>query len=121
MQDDFGWGDMESYGHPQGLTPNLDQLAVEGTKLTDFYSSSPVCSPSRYVHIFIHNIYSIHINVNHETTRAALLTGRFQTRTVNYHFTYIPHIHQIYFSGYMARCIWCGFSRRFTCFRNYDC
>eukprot|EP01084_Bolivina_argentea_P289018 496192_1 len=57
--DDFGWGDMESYGHPQGLTPNLDQLAVEGTKLTDFYSSSPVCSPSR----------------------AALLTGRFQTRT----------------------------------------
>ena len=58
--DDYGWGDMESYGHPMSLTPNLDKLAREGTKLTAFYSSSPVCSPSR----------------------AALLTGRFQTRTV---------------------------------------
>ena len=58
--DDYGWGDMESYGHPMSITPNLDKLAKEGTKLTAFYSSSPVCSPSR----------------------AALLTGRFQTRSL---------------------------------------
>eukprot|EP01084_Bolivina_argentea_P289015 496189_1 len=57
--DDYGWGDMEAYGHPDSLTPNLNKLAHEGTRLTDFYSSSPVCSPSR----------------------AALLTGRFQTRS----------------------------------------
>eukprot|EP01084_Bolivina_argentea_P289016 496190_1 len=57
--DDYGYGDMESYGHPYSITPNLDRLSAEGTKLTSFYSSSPVCSPSR----------------------AALLTGRFQTRT----------------------------------------
>mmetsp|Transcript_31099 Transcript_31099/g.50450 ORF Transcript_31099/g.50450 Transcript_31099/m.50450 type:complete len:588 (-) Transcript_31099:45-1808(-) len=57
--DDFGFGDIESYGHPESLTPRLNELIDSGTKLTSFYSASPVCSPSR----------------------AALLTGRFPTRT----------------------------------------
>ena len=56
--DDLGFGDLSNYGHPTSLTPNLDRLTREGTKVIEFYSSSPVCSPSR----------------------AALLTGRFQTR-----------------------------------------
>eukprot|EP01083_Nonionella_stella_P290132 987265_1 len=56
--DDLGYGDLQGYGNPLSITPRLDELIQTGTKLTAFYSSSPVCSPSR----------------------AALLTGRFQTR-----------------------------------------
>ncbi len=54
LADDLGWADM---GHDGSKidTPNLDRLAKEGVKLTRFYSSAPMCSP----------------------TRAALLTGRY--------------------------------------------
>ena len=45
--DDLGYGDLGAYGHPTSNTPNLDKLAEEGLVLTQFYSASPVCSPSR--------------------------------------------------------------------------
>ncbi len=45
--DDQGYGDLACYGHPTIRTPNLDQLAAEGMKLTQFYVASSVCSPSR--------------------------------------------------------------------------
>jgi len=45
--DDLGWGDLSCYGHPHIKTPNLDQLAREGTLFTQFYVNSAVCSPSR--------------------------------------------------------------------------
>ena len=47
LADDLGWGDLGSYGHPHIRTPNLDRLASGGVRLTDCYSTSPVCSPSR--------------------------------------------------------------------------
>jgi arylsulfatase A-like enzyme len=45
--DDLGYGDLGSYGHPYNSTPNLDALAREGQRWTDFYVAAPVCSPSR--------------------------------------------------------------------------
>lgn len=54
LADDLGWADLGQDGS-QIDTPNLDRLAKEGTKLTRFYASAPMCSP----------------------TRAALLTGRY--------------------------------------------
>lgn len=45
--DDLGYGDLSAFGHPHIQTPNLDQLAADGIKLTNFYSAAPVCSPSR--------------------------------------------------------------------------
>ena len=45
--DDLGYGDLSSYGHPSIRTPNLDAMAAQGQRWTDFYAAAPVCSPSR--------------------------------------------------------------------------
>lgn len=57
--DDMGWGDLGCYGHPSIRTPNLDRMAAEGMRFTDFYSAAEVCTPSR----------------------ASLLTGRYAIRS----------------------------------------
>jgi arylsulfatase A len=45
--DDQGYGDLSCFGNPVIHTPNVDHLAADGAKLTEFYVASPVCSPSR--------------------------------------------------------------------------
>ena len=42
--DDQGWADIGAQGAVGFETPNLDRLAAEGTRFTDFYVAQPVCS-----------------------------------------------------------------------------
>jgi arylsulfatase len=45
--DDLGYSDLSCYGSPLNQTPNLDRMASEGMRFTDFYASAPVSTPSR--------------------------------------------------------------------------
>ena len=47
LTDDMGFGDIGSYGGKFAPTPNLDRMAKEGIRFTQYYSASPICSPSR--------------------------------------------------------------------------
>jgi uncharacterized sulfatase len=48
LADDLGYGDLGCFGQKHIKTPNLDRLCAEGMKLTNHYSGSTVCAPSRY-------------------------------------------------------------------------
>ena len=45
--DDLGYGDLSSYGQRNFKTPNIDRLASEGMRFTQYYAGSTVCAPSR--------------------------------------------------------------------------
>ncbi len=49
MADDLGYRDLGCYGQQRIRTPNIDRMAAEGMRLTDFYAGSTVCAPSRCV------------------------------------------------------------------------
>jgi len=58
MIDDLGYGDVECFGSQYNQTPNIDRLAANGLKFSDFHSNGPMCTP----------------------TRAAFMTGMYQHR-----------------------------------------
>lgn len=46
--DDMGYGDLGITGNPNIKTPNLDKMALNGTRFTNYYSASPASTASRY-------------------------------------------------------------------------
>jgi len=58
LADDLGYGDLGCYGSTDINTPNIDKLAEQGVRFTNFYTNGPECTP----------------------TRVALMTGRYQQR-----------------------------------------
>ncbi len=58
LADDMGYADISCYGRRDLLTPNIDRIAAQGTRFTQAYANSPVCTASR----------------------VAIITGRYQTR-----------------------------------------
>src|SRR6187397_1500598 len=58
LVDDMGYADVGCMGSKDIRTPNVDRIAAEGVKLTNFYANAPVCTP----------------------TRCAFITGRWQQR-----------------------------------------
>ena len=47
LTDDLGYAELGCYGQQKIRTPNLDRLAAQGVRFTQFYSGSTVCAPSR--------------------------------------------------------------------------
>ncbi len=72
ITDDQGYGDLGCHGNPLLKTPHLDKLYRDSVRLTDFHVD-PTCSP----------------------TRAALLTGRYSTRTGVWHTVMGRHMPRI--------------------------
>jgi arylsulfatase A-like enzyme len=61
--DDLGYGDVGCYGSQLNSTPNLDRMAAEGMRFTDFYMAASVCSPSRAA--MMTGSYPKRIGINH--------------------------------------------------------
>ncbi len=47
LTDDLGYADLSCYGAGNIKTPNLDRMAAEGLRLTDFHTPAGVCTPTR--------------------------------------------------------------------------
>jgi arylsulfatase A-like enzyme len=58
LADDMGYADISCYGRRDLVTPNIDRIALQGTRFTQAYANSPVCTASR----------------------VAIITGRYQLR-----------------------------------------
>ncbi len=64
--DNLGYGDLACYGNPVMKTPQLDRLAQQGVRLTDFYTASPTCTVSRAT--LLTGRYPQRIGLNHQLT-----------------------------------------------------
>lgn len=62
--DNLGYGDLGCYGNSVMKTPQLDQLAQQGVRLTDFYTASPTCTVSRAT--LLTGRYPQRIGLNHQ-------------------------------------------------------
>ncbi len=67
LADDLGYGDLGCYGQKLIQTPNLDRMAAEGMRFTQFYAGSTVCAPSRCVLMTGEHMGHCHVRGNANT------------------------------------------------------
>jgi arylsulfatase A-like enzyme len=83
LADDLGYGDLGCYGQKKIATPNIDRLAREGVRFTQFYAGSTVCAPSRCVlmtglhtgHCYIRGNADLSLRPNDHTVAELLKTA----------------------------------------------
>ncbi|MFT5471383.1 MAG: arylsulfatase A, partial [Verrucomicrobiales bacterium] len=98
--DDLGYGDLGCYGSTKNRTPRIDQLAKEGMRFTDFYSSSPVCTPSRAS--LMTGCYARRVGMHEDATGHWVLIPR-SRRGINPDETTLPEMLKA--AGYATTCI----------------
>ena len=87
LADDLGYGDLGCYGQKRIQTPNIDRLAAEGKRFTQFYAGTTVCAPSRAVlmtgrhsgHVSIRGNAAVPLATNELTIAEMLKQANFQT------------------------------------------
>jgi arylsulfatase A-like enzyme len=90
LADDLGYGDLGCYGQKRIQTPNIDRLAAEGKRFTQFYAGSTVCAPSRAVlmtgrhsgHVSIRGNAAVPLATNETTLAEMLKQANYQTGLV---------------------------------------
>ena len=78
LADDLGYGDLGCYGQKRIRTPNLDRMAAEGMRFTQFYAGSTVCAPSRCS--LMTGLHTGHAHDPRQRPRPAAAGGRHRGR-----------------------------------------
>jgi arylsulfatase A-like enzyme len=90
LADDLGYGDLGCYGQKNIKTPNLDRMAAEGVRFTDYYAGSTVCTPSRCVlmtgvhtgHAWLRGNAAIDLRPQDVTVAEVLKAGGYRTALI---------------------------------------
>src|SRR3954469_23760487 len=75
LADDLGYGEVGCFGQKIIQTPNLDRMAREGMKFTQFYAGNTVCAPSRCVLMTGKHVGHCSVRGNARGAKQALLPG----------------------------------------------
>ena len=94
--DDLGYGELGCYGQQKIATPNIDRLAREGARFTQFYSAAPVCAPSRSALLTGQHLGHTPIRDNSEVQPEGQGPLPAATRTL---------AHDLHAAGYATACI----------------
>ena len=87
--DDMGYGDLGCYGSKVNRTPNIDKLAAEGMRFTDFYSAATVSSPSRAALMTGRYAISLEYGIPKYSSKP-FCNGKYFSRCPKCHFPIIP-------------------------------
>lgn len=98
--DDLGYGDIGCFGSEKHRTPNIDRLAAEGMKLTSFYSTCGVCTPSRSS--LMTGCYPRRVNM-HESARGEWVLFPLARKGLNPEETTVAEVLKT--KGYATACI----------------
>jgi arylsulfatase A-like enzyme len=98
--DDLGYGDLGCYGSTKNRTPHIDGLARDGMTFTDFYVSSPVCTPSRAS--LMTGCYARRVGMHEDYTGHWVLIPR-SRRGLNPEETTLPEL--LKSAGYTTACV----------------